>query len=203
MDIYLKCGNDEIRLPVLPAGYEVNSKYNHSSAQVVTFGEMAIKGTKGLDSFSLSSFFPGSNIHGGYKTRGGWKSPLVLTNKIKGWADKKKVVRVIITETNVNEEFLITDFTHGESGANGDVDYSISFMQYRRPTVVESGTKSTLKKRSKKELMQATYTVKKNDTLRSIAKKFFGSSAKFKTLAKLNHISAPYKINIGQELLLK
>lgn len=203
MDIYLKSGSDEIRLPVLPASYEVSAKYNHSGAEIVTFGEMSIKGTKGLDSFSLSSFFPGSNIHGGYKTRGGWKSPLVLTNKIKSWADGKKVVRVIITGTNVNEEFLITDFSHGESGAAGDVDYSISFMQYRRPTVAESGTKKALKKRRGKELTQTTYTVRKNDTLKSIAKKFLGSSAKFLTLAKLNHIPAPYKINIGQELLLK
>lgn len=203
MDIYLKCSKDEIRIPVLPSSYELVAKYNHASAEVVSFGEMSIKGTKGLDSFALSSFFPGSAVHGGYKSKGEFHSPLVLTNKIKSWADKKSVVRVIITGTNVNEEFLISDFSFGESDFTGDVNYSISFTQYRRPTVSESGTKKALKSRTKKGLTQSTYTVKSKDTLKSIAKKFFGKSSKYTTLAKLNHIASPYKIRVGQVILLK
>lgn len=203
MDIYLKSGKEEIRLPVIPGSYELQTKYNHSSAQIVTFGEASVKGTRGLDSFSISSFFPGSRVHGGYKTKGEFRSPLELVNKIKKWADRKSVVRVIITGTNVNEEFLITDFSHGESDATGDVNYSISFSQYRLPKVTESGTKNALKKRSEKKLTQTVYTVRSGETLKSIAKKFFGSSDKFRTLAKLNHISAPYKVKSGQVILLR
>jgi len=45
-----------------------------------------------------------------------------------------------------------------------------------------------------------TYTVKKGDTLGSISKKFFGTTTKWKEIAKTNGISNAAKIKVGQEL---
>ncbi len=45
-----------------------------------------------------------------------------------------------------------------------------------------------------------TYTVKKGDTLGSISKKFFGTTTKWKEIAKANGISNAAKIKVGQEL---
>ncbi len=45
-----------------------------------------------------------------------------------------------------------------------------------------------------------TYTVKKGDTLGSISKKFFGTTTKWKEIAKANGISNAAKIKVGQTL---
>ena len=46
-------------------------------------------------------------------------------------------------------------------------------------------------------------TVEKGDTLRSIAKTYLGSSNKYTYLAKLNNISSPYYIYVGQTIKIK
>lgn len=43
-----------------------------------------------------------------------------------------------------------------------------------------------------------TYTIKSGDTLGSISKKFFGTTTKWKEIAKANNISDPGKIKVGQ-----
>ncbi len=45
-----------------------------------------------------------------------------------------------------------------------------------------------------------TYSVKPGDTLGKISKKFFGSSSKYKLIAKFNSISYPDKIEVGQKI---
>ena len=204
MQIILKADNDSIKIPVLPPSWELISGQNHQTVDVVTFGELLLKGTKKLDEISFSSFFPASSVHGGYEVQASFKEPLTLINKIINWKDKNKVIRLIITETNVNAEFLITSFNFGQSDATGDYYYSLSLKEYRRPKVYFSsdGVTSLTKQRSEKEI-QKTYTVKSKDTLKSIAKAQLGSSAEFKTLAKLNYIPSPYKVTAGQVILLK
>ncbi len=45
-----------------------------------------------------------------------------------------------------------------------------------------------------------TYTIKKGDTLGKIAKRFLGSSSKYKLIAELNNVSNPDKIKAGQKI---
>ncbi|MBI4179973.1 tetratricopeptide repeat protein [bacterium] len=46
----------------------------------------------------------------------------------------------------------------------------------------------------------AVYTVRKNDSLSKIAKKFLGSTDRYVEIAKLNNIRKPYTLEVGQEL---
>lgn len=204
MQMILKQEKDTLKIPVLPPSWELLTGQDHKTVDIVTLGEILLKGTKKLDEISFSSFFPGSPVHGGYEVQAGFKEPLTLINKIKGWEKNKKAVRFIITETNVNAEFLITSFSFGQNDATGDYNYSICFKEYPRPEITFSsdGVTSLSSQRATKEI-DKTYTVKKGDTLKSIAKKKLGSSSKFKTLANINHISSPYKVTVGQVILLK
>ena len=205
MDIYLKFSDTEIKLPVLAQSYEISTKQNNETVEIVSFGELLLKGNKGLKAISFSSFFPASSVHGGYQARARFQEPFTLVNRIVTRKDKKQTVRLIITETNINDEFLIDEFSYGQSDATGDVNYTISMTQYPRPKVTLSanGKKTLSQSRAKKTTESRTYTVGKNDTLKKIAKKFFGSSAKFKRLADLNHIAAPYKVTPGTVILIK
>ncbi|MCM1364710.1 MAG: LysM peptidoglycan-binding domain-containing protein [Faecalibacterium sp.] len=205
MDIYLKFDDLEIKLPVLPESYEVTTKQNNETVDIVSFGELLLKGTQGLSAISFSSFFPFCSVHGGYSARAKFKQPFALVNSIKSRKEKKKVVRLIITETNINDEFLIDEFAYGQSDGSGDVNYTLSLTQYRRPKVniTSNGVTSLASSRAKKETVNTTYTVKSGDTLKSIAKKQLGSSAKYTKIASLNHIAAPYTIKTGQVILIK
>jgi hypothetical protein len=51
-------------------------------------------------------------------------------------------------------------------------------------------------------LEASEYTVRPNDTLSQIAKSQFGSSSRWKEIAKLNNLKPPYKLSIGQRLIL-
>lgn len=194
-----------IILPVTPESYSISSSQNHQTVNVIALGDLNLMGNKGLRELSFSSFFPFSKVHGGYTAQDAFKNPFTLCKTIQSWKDRKKIVRVVITGTNINTEFLIKDFSYSQSDGSGDVYYSLAFSEYVRPKVtIKTGTVVSLaKNRSTKKAKTKTYKVKKGDTLKSIAKAKLGSSAKFKELAKLNKISSPYKLKVGQVIKIK
>lgn len=205
MDIYLKFSDLEIKIPVLPESFEISTKQNNETVQIVAFGDLLLKGGRGLKSLSFSSFFPASAAHAGYTVQAKFKEPFALCNAIEKRKDSRQTVRLIITETNINAEFLIDEFSYGQEDATGDVGYTISMTEYPRPkvTVTKNGQKALSRQRGQKTTEATTYTVRQGDTLKSIAKKFFGSSKKFTTLALLNHIEPPYKVTEGTVILIR
>ena len=58
MEIWLKQNQSKLRLPVLPSGYSVTSAQNNTILNVNSLGEILLLGKRGLQSVSLSSFFP-------------------------------------------------------------------------------------------------------------------------------------------------
>lgn len=192
-------------LPVTPENYTISSKQNNQTVNIVSLGDLNLMGNKGLKALSFSAFFPASNIHGGYKAQAAFQNPFTLCKTIQNWKNGKKIVRVVITGTNINTEFLIDEFSFEQKDGSGDVYYSLSFSEYVRPKIkIKTGTVVSLaKNRSTKTNQSQLYTVKKGDTLKKIAKAKLGSSSKFTQLAKLNGINSPYKLKVGQVIKIK
>lgn len=206
MDIYMKYDNHEIQLPVLPESYTYSTSQNHQSINVVKTGEFLLLGNKNLEELSFSSFFPYSaESSAGYKTRCKFKEPLHRLNLLKGWKNNNRVIRVIFTKTNINQEFVITSFNYSQQDGSGDFYYDISLKAYQRQKVTVSidGVTTLASARDEQTTSSRTYTVQPGDTLKSIAKAKLGSSSKFTEIAKLNHISAPYELKSGQVILLE
>lgn len=203
--IHLVQGKTTLILPVTPESYTISSSQNHQTVNIVSLGDLNLMGNKGLKELSFSSFFPFSNVHGGYKAQTAFKPPFTLCKTIQGWKDSKKIVRAVITGTNINTEFLINDFSYEQKDGSGDVYYTLSLSEYVRPKVtLKTGQVVSLaKNRSTKTNKAELYTVKKGDTLKKIAKAKLGSSSKFKELAKLNGINPPYTLKVGQVIKLK
>lgn len=200
MEIYI----DDMRLPVLPESYTVVHKQNNQRETVVDVGELNLFGKRGLREIGFSSFFPLSADAKGYKRHGKHREAFALVNKI---VKKKETgpVRLIITETNINGEYLIDEFTSEQGDATGDVNYSISFSEYVRPKVaVKNGSASALyESRQTRHAVAATYTVRQGDTIKSVAKSQTGKSSNWETIAKLNHLKEPYTLKSGQVLVLQ
>lgn len=205
MKIHLMRDKKVLTLPVTPESYSLSTSQNNQTVNIVSLGDINLMGNKGLKELSFSSFFPGEKIHGGYQAQAAFRSPFVLCNTILNWKNNKQIIRVIITGTNINTEFLINEFSYEQKDATGDVYYSIALSEYVRPkvTLKIGNVVSLAKNRSKKLNEVQFYTVKKGDTLKKIAKAKLGSSKKFKKLAQLNLISAPYKLTAGQVIKIK
>lgn len=205
MEIYLSAEKKTIRIPVLPDGFEIQTKQNNQTVNITKIGDINLSGNRGLKGIAFSSFFPLYEGKHGYERHGSHKEPYVLVNTIEKWKDKSQPVRLIITQSNVNAEFLIDEFSYGPKDGSGDIEYTINLSEYIRPKVsVKNGKKSALYSSSRStKAVPVTYTVRKGDTLKSIAKKQLGSSKKFTEIASKNHIAAPYKVEAGTVLLLK
>ena len=96
-------------------------------------------------------------------------------------------------------------------GASNSLDLDYAYKDY--PTLMKEKGKNGFNKSSKKKEepkkeepkkdTKVYYTIKKGDTLWEIAKKYYGNGSKYTEIAKLNSISNPDKIKVGQKIRVK
>lgn len=117
---------------------------------------------------------------------------------------KENVMKTNLTVTL--EDYTITE-DHSDAP---DITVSLELKQFIKYGTVtkeidkETNTvKKTLKSVNANKKIPNTYTVKKGDTLWGIAKKLLGDGAKCWNLAKLNQISNPNRIRVGQVLKIQ
>jgi len=170
MEIWFACEKEEIQLPILPPSFAVSVGGGHQTIVIHTYGEVLLMGKRGLKTLEISSFFPGQDYPFAVYPKD--REPAEYVKKINGWL--QKTVHVTITAANIDTDFVITSFQYSENSVN-DIEFTISFMEYRMP-----GIKRKTKKKAK------TYTVKKGDTLKTIAKKTTGSSSNASKIYKKN-----------------
>lgn len=194
MEIWLKQDKDAIQLPILPPSIQIGMENGHQTVNVQTKGEVIVLGKKGLKTLELSSFFPNADYP--FAAYAKDRDPYEYVKKIESWMEKP--IRVTITETNINLRFIIQSFSYGEPDGTGDIEYTLSLKEYRKPgknSGTDDGGSSTgsqseederkLLKRPAKSA-QKTYVVKKGDNLWNLAKKFYGSGARYKKLYNAN-----------------
>lgn len=98
-------------------------------------------------------------------------------------------------------------------GASNSLDLDYAYKDY--PKIMKekglngftknktSEKKEEPKKEEPKKNTKVYYTIKKGDTLWKIAKKYYGNGSKYTEIAKLNSISNPDKIKVGQKIRVK
>ncbi|MBC8581710.1 LysM peptidoglycan-binding domain-containing protein [Zhenhengia yiwuensis] len=213
--IYLSFNNqaEAFEFPVLPEEVEIKESGNNKSHILQNIGEITVINTIKAPTLKLESFFPINS--GPYVTSKYLLKPNEYIEKIKRWRDTGKPVRLVITGTSVDLSWACTieDFSYKEkAGAVGDIEYIISFKEYRwfkvKKVEIVSDSKTSQPAIAKTEQRPVekekpkTYTVQKGDTLCSISKKCLGDSGKYKEIAKKNNIANPSLIYPGQVLQL-
>lgn len=196
MEIWLKQNKEAIQLPILPPSFSIGVENGHQTVNVQTKGEVVILGKKGLKTLELSSFFPNADYP--FAAYAKDRDPYEYVKKLEAWQEEP--IRVTITETNINLRFIMQSFSYGEPDGTGDVEYTISLKEYRKPnkgdgTGSGGGASSTtqqseedarkLLKRPTKSVPK-TYVVKKGDNLWNLAKNFYGSGKKHTKLYNAN-----------------
>ncbi|MBQ0079695.1 MAG: hypothetical protein KBS66_07400 [Eubacterium sp.] len=135
MEIWLK-GSKRIQLPVLPSAYRVSSSQNNTTVNIISLGDVTLKGKRGLQEISFSSFFP-SNYDPSYCSTTALKSPKAYVSQIEK-LKRRGTIKLIITGTSINFRCTIESFEWGEEDGSGDIKYTLTFKEYRRPSASSS-----------------------------------------------------------------
>lgn len=205
MEIYIGVGNDRIRLPVLPASFELTVDNLNSVVNVNAIGDINLIGKTGLKEISFSSFFPVQDYY--FNEYSNPMKPFRFISKLESWRLSGKPVRVIVTRTHINLEMAIESFRYGEKDGTKDVYYTIAFKEYRRlKTRTVAKVKTPQPKRPvKPKPKNKTYIVKRGDNLWNIAKKHYGKGSEWRKIYNRNKKvigSNPNLIYPGQKYVI-
>ena len=174
---------ESIQLPVVPAEFQVDDGVNNVVVNITSMGDANLPGKKSLRELILASFFPAQDY--GFLVCERKDDPYEYIEWLRDRKNNGVIMRVIITGTDINLTCLIEKLEYGEDDASGDVNFSISLKEYIVIDPAEGEDTDGGGGRVDKPKPK-TYTVKKGDTLKKIAKKYLGSASKSKQLYKKN-----------------
>lgn len=180
--------DEVIKLPINPAIVEFTEKQLNQAITLLNMGEVNLMGDRGLKYTKFSSFFPSKKSpHFRYAK----KSPKRYISMLQEWKTSKKIVRVIITDMNINLAMLIDELSYSMKEGDEDIYYTLSFSEYRTLNVpsVNITTKvrtNGLSERPNTAPSGGSHTVVSGDTLWAIAKKTYGNGAQYTKIYSVN-----------------
>ncbi|MGN0489329.1 MAG: LysM peptidoglycan-binding domain-containing protein [Ruminococcus sp.] len=199
MNIHLtqKSNGDRITLSLLPDAVKEKASVNFQTYNFINVGEVKTPAGKKARTYSWSGVLPGKKLKGQpFIKTSKWIAPKEAVKKITKWAEGKKRLVLLVTETSINAEVYISSFEPTVQGGSGSVSYSITLTE-AADTIIKvtkkgkkkaKSTKAKSSKRaaSKKSSKKRYHTVKKTDTLWSLAQKYYKKGSKYKTIYTAN-----------------
>lgn len=173
------------RFPVLPEQIKVSYGSNNSKLRVYGIGEATIIQDSDAAEISFSSFFPKHYFSGcNYKDI---PQPKLAVDEILAMRDSKKAVRLTLSGgIGISMYVTIENFTISEVGGDpGTIQFSIKLKEYREITMRQISVDDS-STRVDNSVASQTYTVVKGDCLWNIAKKYYGSGAKYTVIYNEN-----------------
>lgn len=189
-EFWLSFGNgaEKLRLPVLPSVLEVSSPSQNDSINISKLGELTIIQDPLAKEFSFSSFFP--LYESSLTEYSGFPEPWDCIEMIERWKNSGKPMRFVVTGTPINFPVTVENFPYREGASGiGDIDYTIVFKEFKFNTVRKITVKKEVSKsvtRPNPQPVPKTYTVKKNDTLWAIARRYYNDSLQWRKIWEAN-----------------
>lgn len=182
--------NVKIYFPVLPEQIGYKSAAHFHEYTIINKGAAKIPNGEDISTIGWESFFPGAKLKGNPYVSGKWESPKTLHNRLESWRKGGKKLKLNITGTPFSFWVYIDKYEASVQDAYGSIYYSIEFSK----AVSVSVEKVAKKKKSKskttgtraKKSTQKKYTVKKDDCLWDISKKFYKDATQWKKIYNAN-----------------
>lgn len=191
-------GESRITLAVNPEELSVSRPNNNRVLPLAMGGSINAWGGRGLREVTLRTFLPcdESPFHSGASAQS-------VLSELHRWQDTGDPVRLIISDSDINDAFLIEDVAETLREGDRDIGLTLTLREYKFKSALAAltGEKPTFVREDERILPQ-TYTVKKGDTLWDIASRFYGEGGKWGALAAKNGVSDPKALQIGTVLTL-
>ncbi len=176
----------QVIIPWLPD--EIHFKSNETrfaSYDILDKGEIKIPTGANIHSYSWKGVLPGEGHKDLPLQRGEWQDPKKIQSIWSVWREYGTPLRLLIIGTPVNHDVYLEDYDVTYSGAFGDYEYSISFIEARDIAIRNDPAASTsfadnsgtFGSRPENQSSVTHYTSVSGDTLWSIATRFLGNGA--------------------------
>lgn len=184
----------KFRFPVLPEQIKVSYGTSNTKMKVCGVGEVTIVQDTDAAEISFSSFFPKTHFSG--CAFSDIPSPKSADSEIKRMMSSKTPSKFVLSGgMGVSMYVTIESYESQEAGGDpGTIQFSIKLKEYREVKLRQIKVNITQKKakvtatasRVDPRPAAKTYTVVRGDCLWSIARKFYGSGAKYTVIYNAN-----------------
>lgn len=191
----------QIELSVNPKQIQISSDNGDKSIELLNLGTIMLPGHRNPIKITIQTFLPVQNSPF-YKGT----SPDDVVSMMNKAKNGQKSIRLIISETNINHEFIINSTSETYIEGQKDIQISWSFTEDRFSNIMAVAsmaggyTDTGLNQRPDTQETPKTVVVKKGDTLWGFAVKYYGDGTRWTEIAKKNEISNPKKLAIGKVL---
>lgn len=193
----------QMTLPVTPESFIVSTGRSVETVNLHEVGDVNLPAGRTLDAVSIDCVFPASARSYALADR----EPYEYVAQIEDWIERKKVLRLVVTNTGINRPVLIESVSYGEQDGTNDVYATISLREYREINIEEvistaaaqSAARSAEDGAPEKE---QSYRAVYGDCLCAICRKYYGdgSYALAKKLAAYNSRPDPNILYVGEVL---
>lgn len=138
-------------------------------------GTVNVWGGRGLRAVTLKTFLPSENspFYAG-------QPPEAVLAMLKRWQDSGDPVRLILSESDINDAFLLEDVSEILREGDRDVGVSITLREYKfKSALAALAGGDAPPVRTDERTPQKSYTVKKGVTLWEMACRFYGDGARW------------------------
>ena len=186
-------GAEKIYLSVNPAQLEISRPNCNRVYTLAMGGTVNTWGGRGLREVRLVTFLPaeGSPFYEG-------NDPRSVLAMLHAWQDSGDPIRLILSDSDINDAFLIEDITEILREGDRDVGLRLTLREYK----FQSALRGAEMARQDERANGGTYTVKPGDTLWGIAARFYGDGSRWRVLAANNGIASPERLQVGTVLQL-
>lgn len=181
MKFIFKASGGQITLPITPESFQVETAINIQKVNIHEVGDVNLPGNMALGVIKIDCIFPNRD----YPFATDYGDPYGFVEKFQKLIKKKKAVRFIVTNTEVNERVLIESISYGERDGTGDVYATITMAGYREVGAVRTAqvlgaavTSVSTPAASSRPVEKAAasvqqYHVKDSDSYMSICRAFY------------------------------
>lgn len=192
---------EKIELAWVPEEITGKDAAQFQSYNIIERGEVKVPKGEQLSEISWEARFPGEGrTEDSFVKSSAWQPPNEIIQRLQQWKSNGDKLHLLVTQTSVNLDVFIKDFTYTYKGGMGDAYYKISFISAKEmliKTVAEvdaENAEAEAKKESgipelnsRASLPQATTaTTTPGQSLWTVAQKNLGSGSRWTEIAAKN-----------------